>query len=564
MSTSEIPESVTELDYNSLLVMEKLLALREVRLDFALNHHRNTRDEAMEFENYPHIRQVYNSLAPVIVLQGSVQSFKSEWAVVDHFACSYVGLSVFFVVPKYESRTTYVQNRINKCVERVKRYKTIIGEGFFDSVSIKSFGKGTIKYVGANVLADFKEFPADVIFVEEVDECDHENVGYALDRLRASKYQFRRYLGNPKERNKGINEFFLISDQREWEVPCRNCGEFSEMDWFNTVVEAVYDSDGNVVTYQLRDVDWTEGCGRDVHIVCPHCKGALNRTSSEGRWIAKCPEHAVEGYHISMLCSPINSIAGMWNRFKKAIHDPTRLQQFYNSDLGLPFSAAGNKITEGLLTKCIDPDLNFLIGTNEAHIPEDSHKGPCTMGVDVGGNLDVRISYVTGLGVRQAVYIGKISDWQILYELIDRYHVEKCVIDSMPETTLAVDFQHEAALLHECDVWLCRYAGEGKDKKTVYDGINRIINIDRTAALDRSFAALKGRKNLLPVNFSAILAGQFADEMCDPVRQMTDDKKGNTRYEWSKCKDHQRHADAYDLMAATIQVQSAIGDIYIG
>ena len=183
-------ELLDGLDRTDLLRMEKLLKIKENRLDFALNHHRNTRDEPMQFDSYPHIRQVYNSVAPEIVLQGSVQSMKSEFTVIDHFAAAYSGLSIFFVVPKYESRTTYVQNRVNRAVENVGKYKEIIGSGFFDNVAMKSFGKGVIKYVGSNVLADFKEFPADMIVVEEVDECDQDNVEYALDRLRASPYQF--------------------------------------------------------------------------------------------------------------------------------------------------------------------------------------------------------------------------------------------------------------------------------------------------------------------------------------------------------------------------------------
>lgn len=263
-------------DRREVEVMEKLLQIRNCRQNFALNHHQNTRGERMDFTHYPHIRELYNSVARVIVLQGSVQSFKSEWAVVDQLSCAHAGLSVFFVLPKYEMRTTYVQNRINRPCETVGEYKRIVGESFFDSVAIKSFGKGVIKYVGSNVLADFKEFPADCIFVEEVDECDQENVEYALDRLRASKYQFRRYLGNPKLKGKGINAFFEESDQREWTVPCKSCGAFHELDWFEVVVRDITDADGNVVDYVLRDEDWEVGCGRDIRCICPDCGGELD------------------------------------------------------------------------------------------------------------------------------------------------------------------------------------------------------------------------------------------------------------------------------------------------
>ena len=549
-----------DLSKQELLIAQKLVEVRDARINFATNHHRNTRGEMMDFVGYPHIKDLYNSLAKDIVLQGSVQCFKSEWAVIDHFACSYVGLSVFFVVPKYEARTTYVQNRVNRCVENVPEYKKIIGHGFFDSVALKSFGKGVVKYVGSNVLADFKEFPGDVLVVEEVDECHQENLDYALDRLRASRYQFRRYLGNPKYRGRGINAYFQESDQREWEVPCMKCDKFNDLDWFNTVVEPILGKDGNVLTYTLRDKDWKLGIRRDVHIICPNCGGELERASSRGTWVPRNPGHKTEGYHISMLCNPINTVAGMWERFQKAQDDPAKMQQFYNSDLGLPYVSIGNKVTETMLDQCIDEDYVFEIDSAVAHVKDHGHPGPCSMGVDVGGNLDVRISHVDSDGKRRAVFIGKVKTLDDLYDLIDRYNVEKCVVDSMPEVTLVQDFQEIA----ECDVWLCRYRGEGADRRKTYDTMDRVINADRTECLDRAFASIRGKKNILPLNYTSIMKGAYSKEMCNPIRQIIEDTRGNTRYEWTKCVDHQRHADSYDLLAANLLLEAVLDYVEIG
>jgi len=522
----------------------------------------NTKGERMDFDNYPHIWELYNSVAPVIVIQGSVQSFKSEWGIIDHLACAFSGLSIFFVLPKYEHRNTYVQNRIDRCVQNVPEYKRIIGGSFFDNIAMKAFGAGVVKYVGSNVLADFTEFPADMIFVEEVDRCDKKNLGYALDRLAASKFQFRRYVGNPDTTGKGINERFQESDQREWNVPCNKCGEHSELDWFETVVEAITDRDGQVINYVLRDKDWEEGCGRDINIVCPKClEGSLIRDSKDGKWVPHNPKCDVVGYHFSMLCSPINSIAKMWRAFRKALNDPGLLKQFYNSYLGLPFASAGNKVTSELLDRCVEEGYRFAIESNCAHIPDGQHKGPCSMGVDVGSYLDVRISYVEDRGRRRTVYLGKIRTKDQLYELMEAYNVEKCVIDSMPEITLVQDIQAEAP----CDVWLCRYhKTEGTDKKLNYDPINRVVLVDRTSTLDRSYAALRLKRNTLPENYKQAMGGKYEAEMCGPVRELVEDTKGNTRFEWSKCEDHQRHADTYDMIAADMMTETIIDTVAIG
>jgi hypothetical protein len=546
-----------DLDRTDLLRFEKLLNIKKNRLDFAMNHHRNTRDEPMQFDSYPHIRDVYNSVSAEIVLQGSVQSMKSEWAVIDHFSAAFSGLSVFFVVPKYEARTTYVQNRINRAVENVPKYKEIIGNGFFDNVAMKSFGRGVIKYVGSNVLADFKEFPADMIVVEEVDECDSDNVEYALDRLRASPYQFKRYIGNPKISGRGINKYFMASDQREWFIPCKSCGEFHMLDWFAVVVAPVLDKVGNVITYHLLDTEWVEG-ERDIRCICPSCGGELDRISTDGQWRPQS-ESAIEGYHMSMLCSPINPVTMMWAKFQQAIHDPLRLQQFYNSYLGLPYKGVGHRVTENLLDSCVKEDFQFICEGGFAHAPEEHTFGPCSMGVDVGGNLDVRISE-SFEGSRRAVFMGKMKNLDEIDDLIKRYNVEICVIDSMPETQLVQDFQDRSNI----DVWLCRYGSEGSDKKMTRVGKKRTIGIDRTTALDRAFSQMKSGSNVLPENFRSILKGAYVDEMCGPVRQTTEDSKGNIKYIWSKCKDHQRHCDVYDMLAFDLMDEMVIDNVSIG
>jgi hypothetical protein len=547
------------------MAMLKMLEMRETRIDFATKHHINTRGEKMDFVRFPHIKDLYNSVAFEIVLMGSVQSLKSEWAICDHFAAANSGLSVFFVLPKFEMRTTFVQNRVNRCVEQVPEYKKIIGNGFFDSVALKSFGRGVVKYVGSNVLADFKEFPADILYVEEVDQCDPDNVEFALDRLRASRYQYKRYLGNPTIKNNGIHKYYLKSDQREWWVPCKLCGIYSKVDWFATVVKEVVDGSGNIVDYVLRDTEWKTGIRRDIRLICPHCGGELERTSVKGEWRPENPDSSIEGYHISLLCSPLNSIQELWSKFRGALDDPGLMKQFFNSYLGLPYNAAGNRVTDTLLERCSRKGYKFIINPNSAHVYEHGSPGPCSMGIDVGAILDIRISEVLGSGFRKCVYIGKVKsqNFSEVYELIQAYNVEKVVIDAAPELMLAQDFQEQSP----CDVWLCRYGGEGSDRTRKFNLNDRILTIDRTEALDRGYSQLRMGRNILPENYNAILSGKYVEEMCNPVREIVEDAKGNLKYEWTKGadrQDHQRHADVYDMLAAHLLAESTVGEVYVG
>lgn len=560
---SDLTQYFKNEDELSLQKWSKLLELKNTRLAFALDHHVNTRGEGMNFSRFPHIREIYETCAPNIVLQGSTQSLKSEFIIVDHLAAAFSGLAVFFVIPKVETRTTYVQNRVDKCVENTPYYKTIVGEGFFNSVFLKSFGKGTIKYTGSNTLADFREYPADIIYVDEVDECNQKNLEYAIDRVGASPYQFSRWLGNPDQPNLGINAKFNETDMREWFVPCRSCGKFYESNWYKTIVKEVKDKEGNVVDYALRDTEWRPGIKRDVHMICPGCGGVLHRHSKKGVWVPMKKGMDKVGYHLSKVSSLFNELEGMWQRFQGAQGDLVKLKHFVTSELGVPFATVGNKLTDGMLSSCCIPNYNFVIKDDCAHIQDDRHIGPCSMGIDVGANFDVRVSYITNRGTRQCVYVGKVRNQEELYDIMRRYNVQVAVMDSEPEAAISREVQ-DVSGNSGTTTWLCKYRySEGLATAQLVHESDMSIHVDRTESLDNTFSALKRKRNLLPQNFRDLLNGEYVAEMCASVRETTEDAKGRRRNIWTKCKDHQLHADNFDRLASEL-LQDGKLDVVVG
>ena len=60
------------------------------------------------------------------------------------------------------------------------------------------------------------------------------------------------------------------------------------------------------------------------------------------------------------------------------------------------------------------------------------------------------------------------------------------------------------------------------------------------------------------------MKGAYSKEMCNPIRQIIEDTRGNSRYEWTKCVDHQRHADSYDLLAANLLLEAVLDYVEIG
>lgn len=522
--------------------------IKRARLMFATKYHRNTNDHPMDFSQCHYMKGLYESLAPEIVVLGGTQVMKSEWLLIDHLATAYCGYSVFFVLRNHDAKDTYVQNRINKVLEAVPFYRQVMKDSTFDRLDIKKFGKGQIKYVGSGIEADFREYPAAAMFVDELNDCNWSNVRFGFSRMDGNVYKFKRFVSNSKTKEHPAEQLLQESTNQDWQVPCVGCGKTHRLDWFETVVNAIEDAEGNVVDYTLKDREWRPGCGRDIVCVCPRCGGALDRLSPSGLWIPKNPDAKMEGFHVPSLCSSIASVSELWKEFQMGINNPHEMQLFFTRRLAVPYSTVGSKVTGSVMDKC-KGNYNMILRPDRAFISGDSCEGPCTMGVDVGSEkLDVRISKMLNGNKRQAVFIGKIDTKNIdeLNDLIARYHVEKVVIDIQPEQALVTQFQETC----EADVWLVKLGRKDQTKTENVNWNRKIISHDRTEVLDRTYAQLQSGKNILPDNYADIFGGNYISEMSSPIREMHLDKDGNPIFIWeSDGKDHQRFADAYDYLA---------------
>lgn len=524
------------------------MRIKQTRVNFAKNHHVNTNGERLDFSQAHFIKGLYNSIAPEIVVIGGTQVMKTEWLLIDHLATAYEGFNVFFVLRNGEARDAYVQSRINSVLDEVPFYRKVVKEALFNSLVIKKFGKGRIKYVGSNMEADFREFAANSMSVDETNDCKRSNLEFGFSRLDGSIYKFKRFVSNSGTRESFAEKMLEESNYQQWQVPCVACGKRSPLDWFQTVVVAIEDSNGNVVDYRLRDTEWRQGCGRDIHCICPHCNGALKRLSPEGIWLPKYPENGREGFHIPSLCSFIVDASELWREFQPVINDPYGMQRFFIRRLALPYSAVGNKVNSNLLDKC-KGGFNFIIQPDRAFISGDRHDGPCSMGVDVNSEqFDVRISQVLSNGKRRAVFIAKISIKNVdeLHALIERYNVDTCVIDIQPEQALVTDFQENA----KCRVWLVKVGNKVQNKTETINDARMIIAPNRTELLDRTYSQFQNGKNILPDNYMEIFNGGLFEEISSPVREMRLDNDGIAYFTWeSDGKDHQRFADSYDYLA---------------
>lgn len=485
----------------------------------------------MSFDDRPYMMDLYLDESKEIIIQKSVQCGVSEWLVVRSLANAENGLSTFYVLPTFTLRNTFVQNRVAKLFEVVPYYAQRLkhAEGSADSTSMKHYAKAALKFVGSNTPNEFKEFPADVMVIDEYDECDQTNIAKAPDRIKSSDHRIQIKIGNPTFDDFGINGEYQRSDQKEWAVECEHCGKYQALDWFKQVVREITEKQ-----YELIDREWDESQDRDIRTYCIHCGKPFNRLNSRAFWRAENPKSRISGYHFTRMMQSNTTIRELFSIFQTALTDQSKLQAFYNSDLGLSFSAKSVSLSDFLLNQCCQ---DYVMPSSSTF---------CVMGVDVGSVLHVKISKVEGKK-RISQFIGTVHSFEEIDRLIEQYDVMTCVVDALPET-------HEAKKLRDRQmgrVYLCSYTGgKGSVNEMRIDEKDMHVTIDRTQSMDESHSDILLKNMVLPKEAKNLDNGDFYKQMQKPKRKF-DETSG--RYIWTDEKpDHYRHADNYEKIAMKI------------
>ena len=574
----------------------KTMARLDRRVEFALLRHTNTRGGLMSFDRRPYLLPIYLDRSRERVFKKSVQCGISELLIVDALESAHRGLACLYVMPTQEKRQKFVANRVSRVITASRFYSREIrsGSGKANTIGLKHFGRGVISFVGSNAENEFVEFPADLAIVDEYDRCTQRNMPLVRDRLAASPHKLAVFASTPTVAGFGISNLFDASDAKEWHVRCAACGERQPLDFFANVVRQIGDGE-----YELLDRNWpnratcsgkpvqptggspgfpanvmreherktvtgtsevyppgrraSETSGdvpvtafrpsseihapaRDIRVFCRQCGRPIDRLA-EGEWVARHPGRGVSGYHISQLFVPTASIADLWRDWQGAIRNDWERQRFHNSLLDEPYVAEGNGLSlADLLACCRDYEM-----------PRRAAR--CTMGVDVGEWLHVRISDHPEPGVRRAVFVGRVRSPDELDALMERFDVRCCVVDAQPEARLVREWQKAHS---PGRIWRCLYTDDDvrEPRKDVPQGIVRIA---RTPALDDATEDILSGRNWLPRNAQTLDDGNYAKQMLAPVRQLTEGAGGNPRYIWTKtAADHHRHADNYDKIASRL------------
>ena len=385
-----------------------------------------------------------------------------------------------------------------------------------DTANLKQIGTSFLYLRGMQSRVGLKSIPVDFIIFDELDEAPQIAIDMAMKRMAHSDTKDWLKLSNPTLPEFGIDAAFAESDQRYWLLTCPACGH-------DTCLEDTFPS----CLLELSD-------GRVIR-ACEKCHTELN--PSIGRWVNKKEYPDVHGYHYSELFSNFVNPKDILHDFRTA----KNLTNFYNLTIGIPWVEATHRISiEAVYAICGDLGI------------AESDPGPTSMGVDQGKDLHVVIGRQHPDRAGRIIHLGVHREWDVLDQLMRRFHVYRCVIDGNPDSDKARTFAS-----HFPGKVFLNYYSEHQKGITKWNEADWTVTENRTESLDYSGAQILGRgpgegssRVILPRRDPMV--EEFAKHLHAIAKRLEEEEEtGSKRYVYVNLgpPTHFRHAFNYECIA---------------
>ena len=486
---------------------------------------------------------------PIVVIQKAAQVGLTELLVNQALWAAdtaYAGRgNVLYLMPTQNLMDDFAQARFDRAIQdsaylRGRLQPEPPARKGADSKRLKRIGPGYCFLRGADSRRQIASVDADLVILDEFDQMADGILPLAKKRLASSRAGRLYIASTPRFPEAGINALYRQSDQRHYHLPCPACGEEQPLTW-----------DDNV------------DLARAV-VVCRACRAAMN-TAAVGRWVAAAPGNdQMHGYHLNRLYSPWLDLPTMIEASYGTT--PAEIQEFQNSDLGEVFVPEGGGLTLDVLDRC-----------RADYGVEDYAGQPCDMGVDVGKKLhvvirehhfeSVRIEGGTERRRKSAAprlwWTGEVDGFAALDDLMQRFHVQVCVVDAQPELHAAPQFADR----HPGKVWLAYYGrhDSGIDVRNGDWTSPATVHVNRTLAIDATFARFWDRTAVLPRDARRLVerprreVGEYYRQLLALQRTLERDAQQNWVARWTETGrgDHFAHAEVYCWLADDIAARHA-------
>tara|TARA_R100001086_G_scaffold249336_1_gene188775 strand:- start:984 stop:2726 length:1743 start_codon:yes stop_codon:yes gene_type:complete len=200
----------------------------------------------------------------------------------------------------------------------------------------KVFPNGHVTIAGANSAAGLASRPVRIVLCDEVDRyppsAGSEGDPVKLAVRRSQTFWNSKVITVSTPTVKGLSRIeteYLQSDQRQFFVPCKDCGENQTLKWSN--------------------VRWEKDDPSSVHYVCDVCGSIWNdsdryKAIKLGYWEAQNGKKSIAGFHLSGLYSPWITLEDAVSDFLEAKKLPETLKVWVNTFLGESWEDAGENL----------------------------------------------------------------------------------------------------------------------------------------------------------------------------------------------------------------------------
>lgn len=342
------------------------------------NSIKNEKGELIEFDSHLFLYDIYRDRSANIVVMKPAQVGLSTLQIIkNHYDAKREGLEIIYTLPTDGDVNTFVSGKVNRIIANNPCMLADVYDK--DSIEQKQIGTAFEYFRGTWTKKAAIMITADRLVHDEIDSSKLGVIADYQSRLQHSKRKQSHIFSHPSVPKKGVHQYFLESDQKEWFITCPHCTKRQYLSW-NT-------EDPKKMSI---DIDRRE-------FICKKCHGVLaDRDRAIGEWIPRkfVIKPKFSGYHISLLMAPWVTAGEIIDKYNEVIAGKQTMDYFFNKMLGLPWAGGGNTVAEETIMGLITPEKN-------------DYKTRLVIGVDTG----VALRYV--IGNRQGlVGYGQMKDYE--------------------------------------------------------------------------------------------------------------------------------------------------------
>jgi hypothetical protein len=450
-----------------------------------------------------------------------------------------------YLLPLKTGAIPFVQARVDPVIESSSRLNQAFAA--VDNRLHKQTVEGANFYIrGTNIERELHEVPVDFEIWDERDRMVDDNLDVALHRMDGSTVRQLLVLSTPTVDGYGVysEEAWDSTDQHRWEVPCPHCKRFQ------------------VLNFDESDLDYNNlklgDSPRECVLECAYCHKKIHDQQRPemnffGRWTAFKPDGSLRGYHVSQFNSPTQPLHEIMKGYFAGQRDMRKLRNFWNQNMGRPFTAEGDKITVELLDKC--RRTGYALGG----IPNTY----VALGIDIGTFLHVWCWHFSPSKTKLLWNIKLFRNFSELDTFLSTLTSWVGVIDAHPEKHKA----HELAMKYHGKLRLG--FSDDRDQASEMATFHKLkvgeagkVNIDRNMALDTFIQDFINGNAILPADARDL--GEHMPrkpynglyhQLLQMVRVEEENARGIVMARWKKNRspDHWHHAGMYATVACELQ-----------